>query len=163
MSKVTLEIPATTANLGPGFDCVGLALGLCNRIEAAALDHAGWEISIAGAGEAELPRHRQNLVAQAMEEVFDLVGSRPAGVRLSLTNRIPLCSGLGSSAAARVGGIVAANELCGRPLSTLELARLAAQMEGHPDNVVPALVGGLVVAVLDGEQLSYVRFDPPPL
>ncbi len=161
MTQVTVDVPATTANLGPGFDCVGLALGLRNRLVAEVCDRPGWSITIEGIGAAELPRDESNLVAEAMRQVLDRVADRPAGFRLHQVNRIPLCSGLGSSAAAIVAGLVAANELCGGPLTTAEMALIAAQMEGHPDNTTPAFLGGWVVAVILADRLEYVRFDPP--
>lgn len=161
MPKVTVDVPATTANLGPGFDCLGLALAVRNRVEVEPLERPRFEVTIAGDGAGELPTGRRNLVAVAMRHVFDLAPVAPAGARIHQTNGIPLCSGMGSSAAARVGGLVAANELCGRPFDTGALAALASGLEGHPDNVVPALVGGLAVSTEDGEGVRYVRLDPP--
>lgn len=161
MATVTVEVPATTANLGPGFDCVGLALGLRNRVTAAALDHAEWSVTVEGAGAGVLPTQADNLVTVAMRRVFDRVPGAPRGARLHQINTIPLCSGLGSSAAAYVAGLVAANELCGQALSTQELCQIACDLEGHADNVLPALLGGLSVGLCKDGRAHYVRFDPP--
>jgi len=159
---VTVEVPATSANLGPGFDCLGLALGMTNRIEVEPLDEPRFEVEVDGAGTDWLPKNGRNLVAVSMKRLFARVDGAPRGARIRQQNDIPLCSGLGSSAAARVAGILAANRLCGDLLDTPALADLATELEGHPDNVMPALVGGLVVAVVKDGQVRWVRFDPPP-
>ena len=144
--RVTVSVPATTANLGPGFDCLGLALNLCNRITFS--DAAiGLNVESIGEGAKALPRDGNNLVLRAARSVFDEVGRRPAGLSVMLENRIPVGSGLGSSAAAVVGGMLAANAILGRPLSREELLELAVDMEGHPDNVTPALYGGLTISL----------------
>ena len=163
MATVTVEVPATSANLGPGFDCLGLALSLPNSIEVEPLDEPRFEVEVAGAGWGVLPTDGRNLVAVSMKRLFERVGGAPRGARIRQQNGIPLCSGLGSSAAARVAGLLAANRLCGDPLDLDALAALATQLEGHPDNVMPALVAGLVVAVVDDGRVSWVRFDPPAL
>ena len=145
-------VPATTANLGPGFDCLGMALSLYNEVEltaASASSHAPLEIGIDGEGASELPCDASNLIVQAAQRVFDRVGHQPRELQLRSINRIPLMSGLGSSSAAIVGGLVAANELTGNPLSRDELLALAIEIEGHPDNVAPALLGGLVIVASD--------------
>lgn len=135
--------PATTANLGAGFDCLGLALTLYNEVEVEEAD--GLSITISGEGADELPRDETNLVWRAAGRVFERVGRGPRGARLRLVNHIPLESGLGSSAAATVAGLLAGNALLGGPLDHDTLLALAVAMEGHPDNVAPALLGGLAV------------------
>ncbi len=160
---VTVEVPATSANLGPGFDCLGLALGLSNRIVVEPLDVPRFEVEVAGAGAGRLPTDGRNLVAVSMRRLFQRVPGAPRGARIRQQNDIPLCSGLGSSAAARVAGILAANRLCGDPLDLPALADLATELEGHPDNVLPALVGGFVVAVVSDSRVHWVRFAPPAL
>ncbi|HIE51544.1 MAG TPA: homoserine kinase [Armatimonadetes bacterium] len=160
-TRVTVTVPATTANLGPGFDSLGLALGLYNRLEAEFRAEPGWHLEIVGAGADTLPRDETNIVVEAMQRVFERGGNPPSGVRLRLTNEIPLARGLGSSAAARVAGLAAANALAQANLSEAELLRLAAELEGHPDNVVPAVCGGFTVTAMAGSQPLYVRFDPP--
>lgn len=139
-----VRVPATTANLGAGFDCLGLALGLYNEVDTEAADSL--DIVIEGEGATDLPTDRGNLVWRAAGRVAERVGRPLPGARLHLRNGIPLESGLGSSAAATVAGILIGNALLGEPLDRAALLDLAVEMEGHPDNVAPALLGGLVVA-----------------
>ena len=141
---ITVQAPATTANLGAGFDCLGMALTLYNEVEAEEAD--GLSIEVGGEGADDLPRDETNLVWRAAQRVFERVGRWPRGARLRLTNGIPLESGLGSSAAAVVAGLLVGNGLVGEPLGQDALLDLAVAMEGHPDNVAPALLGGLVAA-----------------
>lgn len=143
-TSVTVTVPATTANLGPGFDCLGLALTLYNRVtftDAAAT----FAIHISGEGADWLPTDESNLVWQAAQRLFEVVGKWPSGTHIEMENGIPAGSGLGSSAAAVVAGLVAANTLVGGGLSRHELLELATEIEGHPDNVAPALFGGLTL------------------
>lgn len=142
--SVTVTVPATTANLGPGFDCLGLALTLYNQVtftDAAAT----FAIHISGEGAGWLPTDESNLVWQAAQRLFEVVGKWPSGTHIEMENGIPAGSGLGSSAAAVVAGLVAANTLVGGGLSRHELLELATEIEGHPDNVAPALFGGLTL------------------
>lgn len=166
MKRLTVEVPATSANMGPGFDCVGLALSVYNRVEVEVLPGTACEVHIEGYGQQELSRGPDNLVLVAMRHLYAKVDRELPAIRLRQNNAIPLCSGLGSSAAAEIAGLVAANELLGRPFSPLELGRLALDFEDHPDNIIPALVGGLVIAVAEhtetGWHLQYRRLDPPP-
>ncbi len=159
-SRVTVRVPASSANLGPGFDCLSLALGLYNQVEMEILPE-GWEIRVAGEGGPDIPTDESNLVLQAARQVFSRIRVHPTGLRLSLSNKIPPARGLGSSAAAVVGGLVAANALSGSRLSTGELLKLAAKMEGHPDNVAPALLGGLTIAVQEGPEVIALKLEPP--
>lgn len=162
MGEILVRVPATSANLGPGFDCVGVALGLFNEIRAEPLDEPSWSVSVHGHGAAQLASGSEpNLTAAAMQHLFARVPGAPAGVRLRLDNAIPFSSGLGSSAAARVGGLFCANELCGCPLTIDDLAGLAIELETHPDNITPALRGGLIVAVVERGAVRHVRFEPP--
>lgn len=160
--KVTVQVPATTANLGPGFDCLGLALDLHNTVE---VEPAGDSpcIAVVGEGAEIIPRDARNLVYRAIESVFRTVGRPAPGLRITLINWIPLMSGLGSSSAAIVAGVVAANALVDAPLSRAELLRLAVDLEGHPDNVAPALLGGLVIVALGETGPIYRRLEVPPL
>ena len=148
--QVTVRVPATTANLGPGFDCLGLALGLWNRLR---LEVGPSKVSVIGEGADVLSRGEDNLVLRAASAVFQEAGLPNPSLRLSCRNAIPLSRGLGSSAAAVVAGLVAANTLCGDPLAGATLLRLATALEGHPDNVAPALLGGCQIVVQDGEHL----------
>ncbi len=144
MSRVTVSVPATSANLGPGFDSFGLALGLHNRFSAELADK--WTVEIVGEGAGELRTDEKNPVAEAMTRIFSEQGHADRCARISCVNEIPTGKGLGSSAAAIVGGMLLANELCEVPLSTQRIFEAAAQMEGHPDNVAAALFGGLTLS-----------------
>ncbi len=163
--EVHVTVPASTANLGPGFDCLGLALSLRNTVEMAVLD-SGFEMTIEGEGASpsgRLRTDRGNLIARAADVLWDRVGQRPMGLKVKCANEIPLGSGLGSSAAAVVGGLVAANALCGDPLPKTELLRLAQRIEGHPDNAAAALFGGLTIVSASGDDLLVDALDVPPL
>lgn len=134
------------ANLGPGFDTLGMALNLYNTVELEETS-TGRRIEVAGEGEQALPRNENNLVAQAINKLFKSASCSFSGWSLRLENNIPLQRGLGSSAAAIVGGLVAANFLAGNPFSREQILSLAIELEGHPDNVAAALLGGVVVIV----------------
>lgn len=156
MVKVT--VPATTANLGPGFDTMGMALEMYNTIE---MDfHDSIEITISGVGETDISRDDSNIVYQAAKMVFDKTNKKCDGLRIHLHNEIPVARGLGSSAAAVVGGVVAANALLDYPLKEQELAELVTEIEGHPDNVLPALLGGIVIAGWGKQRLLYQKISP---
>lgn len=151
LQSVRVRVPATTANLGPGFDALGLALGLYNHVVLTKTDSPGITVAVSGVGEAELPRSRSNIAVQAVERTLGAVQREAQGYRLDLHNAIPLSRGLGSSAAARVGAVFAVNELLGRPLAPEKLLALAVELEGHPDNAAAALFGGLVASSVDDE------------
>lgn len=147
---VTVEVPATSANLGPGFDCLGLALDLHDTLTAEVAD-GGLVVELEGEGADSLPRDERHLVVRAMRAAFDLLGVEPSGLVLRATNSIPQSRGLGSSSAAIVGGLALARELAGADdLDDAALLRLATRIEGHPDNVAPALLGGFVISGQDG-------------
>ncbi|MBN1122749.1 MAG: homoserine kinase [Anaerolineae bacterium] len=156
MQAVRIQIPATTANLGPGFDSLGMALGLYNTVEINPIE-SGISVEVHGEGSDSLPADENNLVVQTAFSVFRHVGEEPDGLHFKLTNRIPPSGGMGSSAAAIVGGVVAANEWLNKPLDVDELLQLATRIEGHPDNVTPAMLGGLVVCQQDDEGVIYAR------
>ena len=180
--KIRVRVPATTANLGPGFDCLGMALDLWNEVWVELGKGTG--VSVGGQGASELPADTTNLVYRAMEYLFEAAHQRPPEFRIHCRNEIPLRRGLGSSAAAIVGGLVAANLLlsdsgdgfglldrsnfrsapmeapdqeptgsAGRPFSTGEVLEMAVRMEGHPDNVTAALLGGLQLVATEGDTL----------
>jgi homoserine kinase len=164
--RVTVEVPASSANLGAGYDCLAVALGLTNRVE---VEVRGWsrgeiELAVQGEGEDELTENRENRCVQGIEAALRAVrGELPEGVgwRIEMHNEIPLARGLGSSAAATVAGLVAGNALLGEPLTSPDLLRLANEIEGHPDNAAAALHGGFVVsAAIDGT-VEALRFDAP--
>ncbi|NLG65041.1 MAG: homoserine kinase [Actinobacteria bacterium] len=159
--SVTVRVPATTANLGPGFDCLGLALDLWNEARFS-VEGTGLRVTSDGEASGRVPQDEGNLVAQAALRVFREVDMPfPAGVRIDCGVRIPLASGLGSSSAAIVAGVLGANELLGRPLTRDRLLGLAAEIEGHPDNVAAALLGGLVIVVRKGARLLTKRILVP--
>jgi homoserine kinase len=160
VKSVRLNVPASTANLGPGFDALGLALELRNTVEMESIEE-GLVVEIEGEGADELPRDAENLMVKAARILFDRVGRKPKGLKLKAVNRIPLRSGLGSSAAAVVGALAAANVLVNGGLSTDVLLQLALDLEGHADNAAASFYGGLnVVAATEGEVL--VRQIPIP-
>ncbi|ATY84383.1 homoserine kinase [Kyrpidia spormannii] len=157
---VKVRVPATTANLGPGFDSLGMALQLYNEIELEIMDQ-GLQFEVTGAGADMIPATSENVIYKAVQYVFDQLGRRRPGLKLRAHNAVPVTRGLGSSATAIVGGLAAANELCGRPLSADDLLELAVAMEGHPDNVAAALFGGIVVSGKTGEKTRYVKLPVP--
>jgi homoserine kinase len=145
---VRVSVPATSANLGPGFDSLGLALDLRDRLEAEVLP-AGLVVEVQGAGAHDVPLDETHLVVRAMRAGFAAMGGQPAGLRLSCTNVIPHARGLGSSSAAIVGGLALARGLVVDGEATFgddAMFDLAATIEGHPDNVAPALYGGFAIS-----------------
>ncbi len=146
---VLVRVPATSANLGPGFDALGLALSLHDEVQARVVP-SGLSIEVSGEGAAAVAEAgEKHLVVQAMRAAFDsLGGGQPPGIAVRCVNRIPHGRGLGSSAAAIVAGILAARALAGAGLDPDDLLPLASELEGHPDNVAPCLYGGLTVAWL---------------
>ncbi len=148
---VGVSVPATSANLGPGFDSLGLALSMRDELSAEVIG-GGLEVEVTGAGSADVPRDEGHLVVRSMRAAFELMGAQPPGLRLSCTNNIPHARGLGSSSAAIVAGVVLARGLVagGALLADDEaLFRLAARIEGHPDNVAPAFFGGFTISGRD--------------
>lgn len=151
---ITIRVPATSANLGPGFDCLGLALDLWNdTVMTLAIEYT---VRVTGEGKERLSPGQNNLIIRAAQKLAERVGKRLPPFHVDCINRIPLSSGLGSSAAAKLTGLLGANVLLGKPLSREEILQLATEMEGHPDNVAPALLGGLVVSTFDnGNMLAH--------
>ncbi len=148
--------PATTANLGPGFDCLGMALDLWNELEVLPMSPggpAGPQVEVLGEGAGELASDGENLVHRAMAFLFNEAGRELPPLRLRCHNRIPLKRGLGSSAAAIAGGLVAANALCGQAFDGKALLEMAATIEGHPDNVAAAVLGGFQLVVSEERRL----------
>jgi homoserine kinase len=158
--RVTVHVPASTANLGPGYDAFGLALARYNKVIAAFARPGEWPAEVTGEGEERENPARGNLVSVAMQRLFGEVGEE-RGASVTCVNEIPFGRGLGSSSAAIVGGLVAANELTGVQLSRTELFRLAVELEGHPDNVAAALHGGFTISWTDGGVTRTVHIDPP--
>ncbi|WP_238014568.1 homoserine kinase [Dactylosporangium sp. AC04546] len=163
---VVAHVPATSANLGPGFDALGLALTLYDVVEAR-VAAAGVTVEVRGEGAGELPGDESHLVVRTMRRTFDLLGEQPPGLALRCDNRIPQARGLGSSSAAIVAGIVLARGLVEGGAERLDDAAalaLASEIEGHPDNVAPCLLGGFTIAWTDdGDRgASAVRREPAP-
>jgi len=159
-SVIRVQVPATAANLGPGFDCLGMALELYNIVEFSKIPR-GLSIEVEGEGAGELACNESNLVYRAAKKVFDRIGYLPDGLRIRLVNSIPVGRGLGSSAAAVIGGIIAANRLCGAGLSQREILTLACSLEGHPDNIAPALLGGLVIYAAVDDEITWAKIALP--
>ena len=148
---VRVSVPATSANLGPGFDALGLALSIRDELEAE-VTGSGLVVEVDGAGAGDVPRDESHLVVRAMRAAFDAMDAAPPGLRLTCANTIPHARGLGSSSAAIVGGVCLARGLVAGGTLLMDddaVFRLAARLEGHPDNVAPALFGGFLVSGRD--------------
>jgi homoserine kinase len=146
--KVLVKVPATTANLGPGFDALGLALNLWNEAEFTCTDNHQMVVTVSGEGEEVLPTNAENAVLAAALQIFERAGKPCSGLHVCCLNRVPLGSGMGSSSAAMLTGMLGANALLGNPLTDEEILKLAIETEGHPDNVAPAMLGGLVASIV---------------
>jgi homoserine kinase len=155
--KVHVKVPATTANLGPGFDALGLALNLWNEAEFVCTDDNKIVLTVSGEGEEKLPRNADNAIAEAALQIYDLTGNHCSGLYIDCLNRVPLSSGMGSSSAAMLAGMLGANALLGNPLTDEEILKLAIETEGHPDNVAPAMLGGLVASIVHENRVFSMR------
>lgn len=154
-SPVTVRIPATTASLGPGYGCLGMALDMWNTLEVSPSSQARSVVLVKGQGAAELPADSTNLVYRAMASLWRETGLDAPVVEVRCTNEIPLNRGLGSRSAAVVGGLVVANQMAGCRFSQDELLQMASQLDGRPDNVAPALLGGMqVIATHEGRVVA---------
>lgn len=155
--KVTVKVPATSANLGPGFDCLGLALPIYNEItvEETVMPGSGVEINIIDETEKydtlSIPKDENNIVYKAIELLYNFVGQTASDMKITIKTNIPVTRGLGSSAAVIVGGLMAANKLLGNPADEAVLLSIASEVEGHPDNVTPAMMGGFCVASIEDD------------
>lgn len=157
---IRVQVPATTANLGPGLDCLGMALQLYNSVEVSTAP-TGLIIEIHGEGSGDIPKDERNMVYQAAVKVFNHVNTPPPGMKIRLINSIPVARGLGSSTAAIAGGMIAANILSGNKLSTKEIINLAYCMEGHPDNIAASILGGIVVAAFAEGEVKCRKIPAP--
>ena len=153
--KVSVKVPATSANLGPGFDCLGIALPIYNTvtIDETVLPGTGVEINILSQDENfddliidHIPKDENSIVYKAVELLYNSIGQTPSELKINIQTTIPVTRGLGSSAAVIVGALIAANHLLGEPADESALLSIATEIEGHPDNVTPAIVGGLVLS-----------------
>lgn len=153
--KVSVKVPATTANLGPGFDCLGFALPIYNTVtvEETIMPGTGIEINIIDETNEmdiiSIPTDENNIVYKAIELLYNSIGQTPSELKITINTHIPVARGLGSSAAVIVGGLLAANELLGRPADEAALLSIAAEIEGHPDNSTPAILGGFILSSLE--------------
>lgn len=157
-NRVRVRIPASTANLGPGFDTLGMALSLYAWIEMKAVDQTAFHLY--GDEMKGIPVDKSNLIYQVAQSVFAEAGVSVPELEISMYSEIPLTRGLGSSASAIVGALVAANELIGAPLTSSKLFDMATALEKHPDNVGASLFGGIIAASWDGEHADYIRIEP---
>lgn len=155
--KVLVKVPATTANLGPGFDALGLALNLWNEAEFVSTDDNKINVSVNGEGVDKLHTNADNAIAEAALQIYDLVGKSCPGLQIDCLNRVPLGSGMGSSSAAMLTGMLGANTLLGNPLTDEEILKLAIETEGHPDNVAPAMLGGLVASIVHEQRVISMK------
>lgn len=155
-----IKVPATSANMGPGFDSIGVALELYNHLWFEQIEE-GVEIIVKRKQEIEIPTDKNNLIYKTMVDFFAETGNVMPGVRLIQEDYIPMVRGLGSSAACIVAGLLAANHMSGCHYSRDKLAQIAAKIEGHPDNSNPALFGGMVVGAIDHNKMCHVKLDLP--
>lgn len=169
--KISVKVPATTANIGPGFDSLGMALPLYNTItiEETVLPGTGIEINVlnntASADDfimEHIPMDENSIIYKAVELLYNSIGQNPSELKITVHSEIPIARGLGSSASVIVGGLLAANELLGRPADEVALLSIATEVEGHPDNVTPAIVGGLVLSSQEDDgRIIYTKLDWP--
>ncbi len=169
--KVSVKVPATSANLGPGFDTMGLALPLYNTItiEETVLPGTGVEINVFADNDSidqlsldHIPLDENNIAYKAVELLYNSIGQTPSELKINIATNIPVARGLGSSSAVIVGALYAANELLGRPADEAALLSIACEIEGHPDNITPAIVGGLVIASQEDDgSVVYRKLDWP--
>ena len=165
---IQIKVPATSANLGSGFDALGLALTLYNRVWMEESD----VIDITTKDDIKVPTDENNLIYWAAKRLYEECGKKLPGLKIIQENNIPMASGLGSSSACIVAGLLGANRLIGNPLNENDLINLAAAIEGHPDNTTPALSGGLVASAVEGDRvysvsvpvsdkIRFAAFHPP--
>ena len=157
-TRATVTVPGSSANLGPGFDTLGLAVGIYDTVEVEVIE-SGLEVEVFGEGEDDLPRDGSHLVVKAIRSGLNAAHAEAPGLRVVCTNAIPQSRGLGSSAAAAVAGVLAANGLAGNPLTTDQVVQLSSAFEGHPDNAAASVLGSAVgswtTTPVDGSQPGY--------
>ncbi|SFS58594.1 homoserine kinase [Paenibacillus sp. BC26] len=158
--RVMVKVPASTANLGPGFDTLGMALSLYTWIEMTIPSDGSTVIELHGDGLEGIPTDKSNLIYKVAQQVFEAAGVEVPELHIAMYSDIPLTRGLGSSASAIIGALTCANALIGNPLSDDALFQIASELEGHPDNVGASLFGGIVVSAWDGSRAEKVRIEP---
>lgn len=154
---VKVRVPASTSNLGPGFDAFGLALSL--YLDFSITEADDWSIEVIGEGEEKIPRNEKNLAYRALSHLFEQVVQQPSGLHLKMENAIPVSRGLGSSATAIIAGLTAGNYLLGEPFSQKELIKMAIELEGHPDNVTASFLGGLTLCYHHDAEWRWQRYE----
>ena len=169
--KVSVKVPATSANLGPGFDCMGIALPVYNTvtIEETVLPGTGVEINVIADSDAidpmslsHIPLDENSIIYKAVELLYNSIGQTPSELKITIHSSIPVTRGLGSSSSVIVGALLAANELLGRPADEAALLSIATEIEGHPDNVAPAILGGLIIAAQEEDgSVTYRKLEWP--
>ena len=157
---IRITTPATTANMGPGFDCVGMALRLYNTLS---IEESDGGLLIENRSGQQIPLNEENLIYQTIDHFYARMGKKRPGLHMIQRDNIPLTRGLGSSAACIVSGLMAANELSGAGLNREELLQMAARLEGHPDNVAPAFLGGVVAGAMDNGRLYACKLGVPKM
>ncbi|WP_081913459.1 homoserine kinase [Glycomyces sp. NRRL B-16210] len=160
--RATVRVPATSANLGPGFDSLGLALDLCDEVTAETTSGTAVTVEVEGEGAGTVAADERHLVASSMLRTFKHLDLAPPGLRLKCRNRIPHARGLGSSSAAIVAGVMLADALAGASLTRSEKLVIAGEIEGHPDNVAPCLLGGFTIAYSTADGARALSLDPSP-
>lgn len=157
--KITARIPASTTNLGPGFDVLGLALQLYSTITLEITENAN-EVVVSGVDEENIPNTTEHVAFQAVESIFKRSGTQPPrGLKLCILNEIPAIRGLGGSGTAILGGLLTANVFCGNPFSLPEILNFATAIEGHPDNVAASLYGGLVISMQEDQHIHTIQLQ----
>lgn len=148
--SVKVRVPGTSANCGPGFDCLGVACTIYNELELTLLEEERLEIEITGDGAENIPVDERNIVWRSIQKLLERAGKAQEykGAIIRMDNGVPLSRGLGSSATAIVGGLKAANECLGNPFTNRDLLQMATEIEGHPDNVAPAIFGGFTISIV---------------
>jgi len=169
--KVSVKVPASSANIGPGFDCLGVALPIYNTItiEETVLPGTGIQINMMAEDEAfdemafeNIPKDENNIVYKAVELLYNSIGQEPSELKINIESQIPIARGLGSSSSVIVGGLIAANKLLGNPADEAALLAIATEVEGHPDNVSPAILGGFVLSNQEEDgTISYCKLKWP--
>ena len=166
--KVSVRVPATTANIGPGFDCLGIALPIYNEItvEETVMPGSGIEINIIEESDTydilSIPRDENNIVYKAIDLLYNFVGQSVSDIKITIKTDIPVTRGLGSSASVIVGGLIAANKLLGSPADDAVLLSIASETEGHPDNVTPAMFGGFCLSSIEEDgSVTYTKKEWP--
>ncbi len=159
--RASATVPASTSNLGPGFDTLGMAISLYIQVEVTCTEEPT-SIQVKGVGASQIPSDERNVVYRAAARIFKMCGYHPLpNVRITVDNAIPPERGLGGSGAAILGGVLATNALCGFPLSDKQIINLATDMDGHPDNIAPSFYGGLVVACATDAEVLCIPVSCP--